>query len=398
MTLPGLTTVSGDGLLGESTGPASAGWPSSPSFGGSPPPALPALPALPTLPATGGLRVGASELPPGALGVGFQIAPGEPAWLSQAAARFSATAVGLDGFGDHVSGTAGSLSPSWTGSAAASYQQLSDIIHAHFRAGAATSRVAAAALNRYSAQLDGFKKDGVTATREAERCLEEIKKQKGLLLTAQPAATAAQGALSAAQREGSLLRAAGAAGAPFVSVADQAASAAQGKLSGAQTDAQTASKALQHAEDELRMWQARGRRAWDDAQSAADRATGTLLGLTIAPPPLAGIAPIPPLMTTAPPGLLKGPLINPGGTGLKGITGFSASPLAGSVTVFNREQPKQLSPEEEAARAAQKAGLPHDEAAATRARQKEVHNEKVQSRTRNQQKRQNGQRQKPKKK
>jgi hypothetical protein len=73
------------------------------------------------------------------------------------------------------------------------------------------------------------------------------------------------------------------------------------------------------------MWQARGRRAWEEAQAEADRATGTLRALTIDPPPLAGVAPIAPLVAippfavaprngcSAPPGEGEAPLL-PGNT------------------------------------------------------------------------------------
>ena len=206
----------------------------------------------------------------------------------------------LDDFARHVSGTAGSLAPSWTGEAATAYGALSAIVSAHFRGAADTSRAAAAGLARYSAELDRCQREGLTATREAERCLDEIKTQNGRMQAAQQAATMAQNALSAARAEGTMARAAGPLGAPFAAAADAQATAAQGALAGAHNDAQAASRALAQAEHELKLWQTRGRRAWEDAQSAADRATATLHGLTIAPPPLAGIAPIAPLIATAP--------------------------------------------------------------------------------------------------
>jgi hypothetical protein len=56
----------------------------------------------------------------------------------------------------------------------------------------------------------------------------------------------------------------------------------------------------------LAVWQARGRRAWEEAEAAAERATGTLAPLLIVPPPLAGL-PVPVLSPTPafaiPPGL-----------------------------------------------------------------------------------------------
>jgi hypothetical protein len=56
----------------------------------------------------------------------------------------------------------------------------------------------------------------------------------------------------------------------------------------------------------LAVWQARGRRAWEEAEAAAERATGTLAPLLIVPPPLAGL-PVPVLSPipafAIPPGL-----------------------------------------------------------------------------------------------
>jgi hypothetical protein len=57
----------------------------------------------------------------------------------------------------------------------------------------------------------------------------------------------------------------------------------------------------------LAVWQARGRRAWEEAEAAAERATGTLAPLLIVPPPLAGL-PVPVLSPipafAIPPGLV----------------------------------------------------------------------------------------------
>jgi len=244
---------------------------------------------------TPGLRVGAVGLPADVGGVGFSVAAGEPGLLSGASARVASVGVGLEGFAARVFAAAGSLAPSWSGQAAVAYQQLSSIVHAHFRAAGGTLRTAAAALARYSAELDRCQRDGMTTTREAERCLKELSAHNGKRQAAQNAATAARGALSAALAEGAIARAAGPAG--VSAAADAGARAAQRALSSAEGDAHEAGTALQHAEDELMVWRARGRRAWEEAQTAADQVTGTLQGLTIAPPPLAGI---PALVATAP--------------------------------------------------------------------------------------------------
>lgn len=185
------------------------------------------------------------------------MATGDPGFLLAAAARLGMVGDGFDGHGQVVSGTAGSLAGPWTGQAASAYQGLSAIVAARFHAAAGTSRAAASALKAYGAELDRSQREGMTA------------------------------------------RSAGVLGVVAAAAADAQAVAAQAALSLAQSDEQAASRALSRAEDEFRVWQARGRRAWEEAQSAADRASGSLQGLTISPPPLAG-AVVAPLVATAP--------------------------------------------------------------------------------------------------
>jgi hypothetical protein len=274
-----------------------------------------------------GYGVGAS---PALVGVsasdtGIQIASGDAGQLLDAWGRISRLSRRLDEYSGVVIGTAGSLAPSWTGEAATAYLSLSGIVHAHFAAAAETSRTAATALARYSAELSRCQREGEVAVVEAERCLEEIKTVEARLRTVQAAESAAQGALSTALVGGATARAAGPAGVPFAAAAQARATAAQGALTGAQADVQVATRALRRAQDELLMWQARGRRAWEEAQAEADRATGTLQALTIDPPPLAGVAPIAPLVAippfavaprngcSAPPGEGEAPLL-PGNT------------------------------------------------------------------------------------
>jgi hypothetical protein len=341
-------------------------------------------------------------------GVGFGIATGDTGSLGQAYGQLSTLGSRLDEYSGHVAATAASVGPSWTGAAANSYQQLSDLISAHFRDAAETSRTAAATIGRYRDELDRCQREGMTATREAERCLLEIKTQTSRLHAAQTAATQAQNALSAAFNAGSAARAAGPLGVVSAAAADVQASAARVGLAGAQSDALAAQRALERAREELKLWQGRGRAAWQDAQTAADQASGTLQALVITPPPLAGIPPFAPLTATAPPGLRRGPvitpggslpggpLINPGGPSLGGILGFTASPLKGSVTVYDRQQPKQLSEAEKQAIAKKAAGQDYDKTLYKSAKAKQTYNEKVQTRTRNQQKRQGNNRDKPK--
>jgi hypothetical protein len=327
---------------------------------------------------------------------GFPVATGDPGLLGQAAGRLSTLGQRLEEYSGHVSATAGSVTPSWTGQAGNAYQQLSDIISTHFQHAAATSRTGAAALDRYRGELERCQREGMTATREAERLLLEIRTQTSHLQTAQAAVAQAQNALSTAVTAGSVARATGPLGVASAAAADVRAAAARVGLAGAQSDALAAQRALDRARAELKMWQGRGRAAWQDAQTAADRASGTLQALVITPPPLAGIPPFAPLSATAPPGLRRGPLVNPGGPGLGGILGFTVSPLKGSVTVYDRQQPKQLSEAEKQALAQEAAGRRFNRKLFNSARAKERFNEKVQTRTRNKQKRESNNRQKPK--
>jgi len=179
--------------------------------------------------------------------VGFAVAPGDPDSLEGASARFRCAALCLEGHATTVQIAATSLAPSWRGQAASAYQALSNLITDHFRAAAETSRAAAAALRFYGAELDRCQRVGMQAVNEAERCQAEIRTQT------------------------SLRRAAA--------------------LAGAQPEQQAATRRLAELRDELAEWQACGRRAWENAQAAADRATGSLAALRITPP--SGVAPLP---------------------------------------------------------------------------------------------------------
>jgi hypothetical protein len=263
---------------------------------------------------------------------GIQIAQGDPGALLGSSSQLAHLGEQLQMHSYTVTGTAGSLATSWSGEAAGSYQQLSSIVSGHFRAAAQTSRTAAAALKRYSSELDRCQREGMAAVAQAEACLKEIKTETTRLHDAQKAQTDAQGDLSSARAEGTTARAAGPLGAPLAAVADAQASAAQGALTAAQSDIQRASRALAHAQEELKMWQARGLRAWEDAQNAADQATGSLQALTVVPPPLAGVAALPRLSPTSPVPLPGSP---PGSSGEAGLT---AIPLIGSLILPSKKK------------------------------------------------------------
>src|SRR5580658_5172538 len=141
--------------------------------------------------------------------VGFAYPTGDTDLLGQSSVRFATIAHSLDEYSGHVAGVAASLVPSWTGNAANAYSQLSDITSAHFRQAAETSRGPAAALGRYRDELARCQKESMTATREAQRCLDEIWLQTSRLRSAREAGMAAQQALSAAVSAGIAARAAG---------------------------------------------------------------------------------------------------------------------------------------------------------------------------------------------
>ena len=274
MTLPGLTAPAGpgagsSGVLGSAVAPGS----------------VVALPAFP---------VGDSP------GVGFATASGEPGSILAASGRLAVVGEGFEGHGLTVQATAGALVGVWRGQAASAYQEVSGVVSARFRAAAGTSRAAAAALRGYAGELERCQREGMTATREAERCLGEIRTQSERSRAAQSAEDVAEGALSAARARGSAARAAGPLGVALAAVADAEALVAQAALSGAQADRQAAARAVRGARDELAVWQARGRRAWQDAQWAADQASGSLQALRIVPPTVAGVVAVSPLVGSAP--------------------------------------------------------------------------------------------------
>ena len=223
--------------------------------------------------------------------VGFPIAPGDPESIEFASRRLGGVADGLDVQAGTMRSTATLLADFWRGHAASAYQALSSIITEHFHVAGETSRSAATALRRYGLELERCRRKGMAATAQAERCLNEIKFQTRRLHDAQLRVSVAQDALSAARADGARARAEGPFGTARAAVADLEAIASQAALTSAQADEQAATEALGRAHEELSQWQGLGRGAWQDAQAAADDASGSLQALTIAPPPLA--APLP---------------------------------------------------------------------------------------------------------
>lgn len=236
-------------------------------------------------------------------GVDFTIPQGDAGMITDVGDRFTGIATGLEGHGITVLGTASSVSPSWTGVSASAYVDISGVIGNHFQLAAGTIRNAASTVGQWGSELDRCQQEGTLAMGQAERCLEQIQTQTTRLNAAQQAGGAAQGALTTAQANGSAARAAGPLGTVAAAVADVEATVAQAALATAKAEEQAARRALMEAEDELAHWNGRGRRAQQDAETAAGIAARILAGLTLLPPPFADPAVFSPL-TETPPGSL----------------------------------------------------------------------------------------------
>jgi hypothetical protein len=231
---------------------------------------------------------------------GFSVADGDPGEISQAAAWHQELADAFELHQATISGAASSVLATWNGEAARSYGQLSTVLAAHFGNAAEQSRGAAAVLQRYAAELQRTQHEGAIALVETEHWLIEQNRWQTKLDAANRAITAAQVEITAAQTMLSNPLMTG----PFSPVTQSAAqtqlSVAQAALRQAQEDQRIAQRGLSHAEQEALLWQARGRRAWDDAMTAAQQATGSVDAIQITPPPLAGWA-VPDRFNTPPP-------------------------------------------------------------------------------------------------
>ncbi|HEY5316854.1 MAG TPA: hypothetical protein VIJ20_02665, partial [Solirubrobacteraceae bacterium] len=224
-------------------------------------------------------------------GTDILIATGDPGPIEDAGARCARMADGFDVHAGTIQCTAASLYGAWNGVAAYQYQDLSNLITAHFRAAATTSRAAAAALKSYGAKLRQCREEGLVALSQAEQCLVEIAAQTNRLNAAEEAVRTAESNLSSARSSGRLARGLG--NAVAAQDADAAASYWQGQLDSARAEAQAAKGALDSLRAQLKQYRARGHAAWRDAQTAADQATGSLAALTITAPPIPGMANLP---------------------------------------------------------------------------------------------------------
>jgi hypothetical protein len=217
---------------------------------------------------------------------GVQVATGDPGQLFQAAQWHLDLADGLSAHGHTIATAATSVSSSWTGEAAASYQALSGIVAAHFWNTAGISRTAAASLHRYGSELARLQLEGVQALRQAEHWLGEVNTWTARVQTANDAVTRAQGAVQTA--ETTLSHATAGPHGTAVPAAAAQVRTAQDDLTRAQSEQRKAQHELDDAQHQLSHWQKRGAELWHEAQAAAIRATGELQPLTVAAPPLAG--------------------------------------------------------------------------------------------------------------
>lgn len=221
---------------------------------------------------------------------GFSVAGGEPGQISQAAAWHQELADAFELHQATISGAASSVLATWDGEAARSYGQLSSVVAAHFGNAAAQSRGAATALQRYATELQRTQREGAIALVETEHWLIEQTQWQTKLDAANRAITAAQGEIATARTTLSNPLMTGPFSPTTQSAAQAQLSVAQAALRQAQEDQRTAQRRLRDAEQQALLWQGRGRRAWDDAMTAAQQATGSVDAIEITPPPLAGWA------------------------------------------------------------------------------------------------------------
>jgi uncharacterized protein YukE len=229
-----------------------------------------------------------------------EVAPGDPEPIGALGDRYGEGAITLEQHATVIRSAAECVAPTWEGEAATSYQSLSLLVAGHFQNAAHTLRDASQTLKRYQAELARCKKEGEQAARECQHWIGQSQTDHQQLTTAQTDVTNDQRALTIARTDAAGARAKGPSGAAEAAIYDGLAAIAAGALADAQRRVKAAKTALDHDEQQLKLWQARGRRAWEEAEQAAIRATGSLLPLFIAPPPLAGIPIVQELFGEAP--------------------------------------------------------------------------------------------------
>jgi len=217
--------------------------------------------------------------------VGFRVAGGDASSMADAARRYETLGQGLEAIGAKVRFTAASLDK-WQGEAASSYHDASSKVGTSLHTAARVAATTSAALRSYSAELERCQREGIISRQQSERCIAETGTQTRLLSVAESDANDARAKLSAANHERAAARGGGPLGAATAAAADADARAAsaQAELDDAQSRQQLARHKLSQLREELAQWQAKGRRAEEDAHAGAHRTAGVLQAQTVTPP------------------------------------------------------------------------------------------------------------------
>lgn len=218
---------------------------------------------------------------------GFEVAPGDPDQIGQAAAAHAQLANVLEYQYGEINGAAGSVIGAWNGAAAQSYQSLSSYTAGHYMRAGETANQVAQGLRLYAQILRQCQDDGKLAMRQTEHWIEEEAMWAKKLVEAEQAITAAQNTIT--DNSGALYdpHGAGAFSPTIDATAHAAVIVAQGQLQQAQGDARKAAFQVEYCKQEVLRFQQRGRQAWEEAVGAAESATG-VVDIHITPPPLVG--------------------------------------------------------------------------------------------------------------
>jgi cell wall-associated NlpC family hydrolase len=240
--------------------------------------------------------------------VGFRVVEGDVGAITDAGRRYETVGHGLEAIGDKIGGTQTELAGGWQGQAATTYQDTSSKVRTSLHAAARVAATTSAALRRYSTELERCQREGTISKHQAERCLEEIATQTRLLSAAESDAGAARAELSAAAGQ------------------EARAARARAALADAQHREQSSRHKLSQLRHELAQWQAKGRRAEEDAHAAAHQTAGVLQAQTVTPPLVVAAAATVPSAYAAAPG--SGPAAVPEQAGQ--LAGLEA-PVTGPI-------------------------------------------------------------------
>jgi hypothetical protein len=216
-------------------------------------------------------------------GGGVQVAPGDPGQLTAAAQAHAELSNMLEYHYSTIVGTANSVLGTWNGEAATAYQTLSRFVGQHYQRAGQTAGEVAAGLQLYASVLEECQEEGKHALTMAEHWLEEENQWANKLAAAENEVQAAQNAIS--QDSNPLFSG------PFSGMshaqAGAAVAAAGQQLAQAEGAVRTATFQVEYCKKQVIHWQTQGRYWWDQAEQAAESATG-VTDIHITPPPLAG--------------------------------------------------------------------------------------------------------------